>query len=268
MTELSNRPPGAEPSRPGQRRERILEHLRAGGRVGVAFLAERLGASRETIRRDLGALAADGLVRKLHGGAVLPEPKGEDAFAARLRQHAAGKRAVARRAARLFAPGDTLFLDTGTTTLALAEELGRRSGLTVITNGLALARAIGRGAGNRVFLLGGAYREEAAECLGGLVLEQLARFRAAHAVITVAGIGPEAVTDHDPGEAEVARAMVARAEAVTVVADGSKLGRTAPFEVCPLGRVGRLVVDKAPEGGLADALGAAGTEVILAPLLP
>jgi DeoR family glycerol-3-phosphate regulon repressor len=252
--------------RPDRRREQILELLRACRRIGVDALADRLGVSRETIRRDLGALAARGLVRKLHGAAALPEPQGEGAFAARLAQHRAEKRAAARALARLLAPGDTLFVDTGTTTLILAEELGHRSGLVVITNGLAIAQRVARGGGNRVFLVGGEYRDDAAENLGPLAVEQIGRFHAAHAVLTVGAIAPAAVTDYDLDEAAVARAMIARAGTVTVLADGSKLGRTAPFEVCPLAGLDRLVVDRAPEAALATALRAAGVEVILAPV--
>lgn len=249
--------------RPGQRRDRIVGLLRERERLSVEFLAGELAASPETVRRDLAALARSGVIRKFHGGASLPETEGEGAFQTRLSEHPQEKRAVARRAATLFAPGDTLFVDTGTTTVVFAEELARRSGLTVVTNSVTIAQLVGRG-GNNTFLIGGEYRDEAVQTLGALAVEQIGRFRADHAVLTVGAIEPAGVMDYDLGEAELARAMIAQAQTVTVLADSSKLGRRGLFLICPLTRIHRLVVDSAPKGSLAEALLGAGTEVIVA----
>ena len=251
--------------RPEARRDRIVDLLREGAPVSVEFLAATLAASRETVRRDLAELARRGLIRKFHGGAALPEPAGEGAFQTRMAEHPREKRAIARRAAALFGPGDTLFVDTGTTSVIFAEELARGAGLTVVTNCLTIAQLIGRsGNGNRAFLVGGEYRDEAAQTLGALAVEQIARFHAAHAVLTVGAIDPAGVMDFDLGETEVARAMIARAQTITVIADSSKLGRRGLFEVCPLARVDRLVVDRPAEGELAAALQMAAVDVIVA----
>ena len=252
---------------PEQRRDRIVDLLRERERVSVEFLAAELAASPETLRRDLAALPDRGLIRKFHGGASLPESAGEGAFHTRLSEHPREKRAVARRAAALFSPGDTLFVDTGTTTLAFAEELARGTGLTVVTNSATIAQLLGR-SGNRAFLVGGEYRDEAAQTLGALAVDQIGRFHAGHAVLTVGAIEPAGVMDYDLGEAELARAMIAQAQTVTVIADASKLGRRGLFLVCPLARIDRLVVDAPATGALADALRAAGVEVILAELAP
>ena len=104
----------------------------------------------------------------------------------RLAEHPREKRAIGRRAAALFGPGDTLFVDTGTTSVVFAEELARRGGLTVVTNCLTIAQLVGgSGNGNRSFMIGGEYRDAAAQTLGALAVEQIARFHAAHAVLTV-----------------------------------------------------------------------------------
>ncbi|MDQ0391939.1 DeoR/GlpR family DNA-binding transcription regulator [Labrys monachus] len=249
--------------KPGIRRERIVDLVREHERMSVDDLAGLLGSSRETIRRDLTELDGRGHIRKVHGGAVMPEAPREGAFPARLSEAIREKRAVARAAAALFGEGDTLFIDTGTTTLLFAEELARRPGITVITNGPQIARTVAAG-GGKVFVIGGEYRADVGEMTGSLAVEQIARFHAAHAVITVGGIGRDGAMDFLLDEAQVARAMVAQARSVTVIADGSKLGRMALFQVCPLGRIDRLVVDVRPEGSLAEALTSAGVEVVVA----
>lgn len=251
--------------RPDERRDRILDAVRRDHRVSVDALADTLAISRETIRRDLNDLADRGLVRKIHGGATLPDPQGEGAFAARMTENAAEKRAIARRAAELFAPGDTLFVDTGTTTLAFAEEIARRQSLTVITNSLAIAQILGRsGNGHSVYLIGGAFSDDAGETLGPLAVEQIASFHAEHAVLTVGAVGASGLLDYNVEEAQVARAMLRQARRVTVLADAGKFDRQALFPIAPLRQVHRLVTNAAPDGNLAAALDDASVQVILA----
>ncbi|WP_020188023.1 DeoR/GlpR family DNA-binding transcription regulator [Methylopila sp. 73B] len=255
--------------RPDERRERIVAMVLERERVSVDALADALDASRETIRRDLAELDGQGRLRKLHGGATLPglslyEPDREGPFQARLAENAAAKRAVARAAIGLFRPGDTLFVDTGTTTLLFAEELSRARGLTVITNSAAIAALASRGEDAQAFLLGGEYRDGGAECLGAMAIDQIRRFHAVHAVLTVGAVHEAGVLDYDAREAEIARAMVAQARAVTVLADASKFDRSAPFVVAPLEAISRIVTDAVPVGPIADALVAAGVEVVAA----
>jgi DeoR family transcriptional regulator, glycerol-3-phosphate regulon repressor len=259
--------------RVSERRDRILALVRREQRVAVDLLAEKLDASHETIRRDLADLAIRGLVRKFHGGAALPENSVADeitegSFQARLTEHVGEKRLVAQAAAALFAPGDTLFVDTGTTTFVFAEELARVSGLTVITNSVLIAQAITRGAGgSRVFLLGGEFNEEAAETLGPLVIEQIHQFHAVHAVLTVGAITTQGLLDFSMEETEVARAMIEQANQVTVLADGSKLHKAGLFQVCPLASINRLVIDRPPSGAIDGALREAEVEMVVASTL-
>ena len=241
---------------------RIVALVRAHGRISAESLAAQLAASRETIRRDLGDLARRGELLKFHGGAAVLESAGESAFHARLHENEPQKRAVARRAAALFAPGDSLFIDTGTTTLFLAEELAKQSGLTVITNASAIAQMVSRGEDNEVFLIGGRFSPDASESLGALALEQIDRFRPMHAVITVGAVDGEGARDFSLEEAEVARAMIARARKTTIIADTSKIDRPALYPVCPLAAVHRLVMNRLPQGDLAQAVRAAGVELI------
>jgi DeoR family glycerol-3-phosphate regulon repressor len=257
--------------RPSVRRELIVDLVRERERVTVESLAKELDASAETIRRDLTELAARGVIRKFHGGAAATEAtvfgaKVEGAFQVRMQEHHREKRAIARRAATLFAPDDALFIDTGTTTVVFAEELCRLSHITVITTSVTIAQTIVRGnSSNRAFLIGGKYRDEASENVGTLAVEQIGRFRAPHAVLTPGAIEPQGVMDYDLNEAEIAMAMVANARSLTVLADSSKFSRVGLFQVCPLSEVDRLVTNRAPEGALAEALRGAAVEVMVAP---
>ena len=168
--------------RPRARRERIVQMVRERERITVDALANVLGTSKETIRRDLTDLAERGLVRKFHGGATLIEPRPfepnvEGLFTARLLENAEAKRAIARCAIRLFEPGDTLFVDTGTTTLLFAGELAQASGgFTVITNSAAIAALATRGDANSTFLIGGEYRADSNEILDRSPLSRSADF--------------------------------------------------------------------------------------------
>ncbi|MCK0196622.1 DeoR/GlpR family DNA-binding transcription regulator [Ancylobacter sp. 6x-1] len=254
---------------PRQRRDRIVELVRQHERMSVDALAEQLAASRETIRRDLAELDGRGWLRKVHGGASLPEPGSqgrvaEGPFSERLRENGPAKRAIARRAAALFRPGDSLFVDTGTTTLCFAEELALARGLTVITNSTPIAALAARGEGSTVFLIGGRYRESGGENLGPIAIEQLQRFHALHAVLTIGAIGRDGVSDFDEAEAEIARMMIRQARSVTVLADGSKFAGAGIFSVAPLAEIDRLVTDAPPPAAMADRLIADGVEVLLA----
>ena len=248
---------------PEERRRFIADTTAARGRVRVQDLLQMVDASPETIRRDLAALARAGLVRKVHGGAVSPDFEAEGSFAARLRQQSAAKQAIAAAAAGLFAAGASVMLDTGTTTLALAKALGRRDDLLVITNSAQLAAAAAS-AGNRVRLLGGAYRREGQELVGGTTVQQIGGFHPDHVVLTVAGLDAGGIGDLDEAEATVARAMVATGGRLTVVADATKLHRRYLFRIAGLSRLATLVTDREPPADLAVQLGDAGVAVRVA----
>lgn len=249
---------------PAERRSRIADLVRERGRVIVEDLAAEIDISRETIRRDLNALSAKGLVRKFHGGAARIAGDTEGSFRQRMGENVPAKLAIARRAAALFAPGESLFIDTGSTTLYFAEALAEAAGLTVITNSAAVARTLS-GQAHRVVLIGGDYHHDNQETVGAMAVSQIRRFRTRHAVLTVGAIDDNgSVADFSIEEAEVARAMVAQSEEVTILADVSKLARTALCEVCHLDEVRRLVCDDSPPISVAQAIEKAGVELLMA----
>lgn len=247
------------------RHTKIVDIVAQKGRVSVEELARLHQVSHETIRRDLVSLDRSRLLRRFHGGAAALSADQEGPFSLRMTDHVEEKRRIARRAAALFTAGDSLFIDTGSTTHVFAEELARVQGLTVITNCQRIAQAASRSAGSEVLMIGGSYRAEARECLGPLAIEQIRRLHAAHCVLTIAGLDPEkGAMDFDIGEGEVARAMIERAESVTLLVDGSKFERRALMEVCGLDAIDRIVTDRAPPPALAAACRAAEVEVIIA----
>jgi DeoR family glycerol-3-phosphate regulon repressor len=156
--------------------------------------------------------------------------------------------------------------------LAFAEELATVAGITVVTNGCHIATAMSRPGRqgpqhwrNSVFLLGGSYVDDGAETVGAIAHEQIRRFHAEHVVLTIGALNlVRGAMDYDMGETDVARAMIEQARKLTVLADRSKLGRTALFEVCPLAAIDRLITDVQPEGPLLDALLVAGVEILTA----
>ena len=142
-----------------ERRRRISDRLRSRGFLSVAEMAQSLGATEITLRRDLRAMARDGLVLRTHGGAMLPDALAyEPTFSEKARQAAAEKAAIARVAATMIRPGDSILLGPGTTTLELARLLVKGPELTVVTNSLLVAQALMDAPHVEVMLTGGTLR--------------------------------------------------------------------------------------------------------------
>ena len=252
--------------RPEERRRRIADLVKEANRASVEELAGLLDMSRETVRRDLALLSEQGVIRKVHGGAVYAQTALESPLKDRYAKARQEKIALAREAVKHFREGDLLLVDAGTTTALFAAELGRTGSYTVITNSLLVAQELPESAfKSEVYLLGGRYVPEGHEVLGSLVVDQIQRLQADHAVLTVGAVDPAGrCFDFNAEEAYVARAMIASARRTTILADSSKLGRHALFQVCEAARIDRLVTDSAVPQHIADALRAAGVEVLVA----
>ena len=252
--------------KPKQRRDGIARLIERSGQLGVEDLAAAFQVSAETIRRDLAAMARDGAIQKIHGGA---RPRGrlfvEDTFQARMQESPEAKDLIARKLRAEVREGDTVMIDTGSTTLIAARVLAKVKHLKVITNSLYVAEAFGRESpvsGTQVFLLGGRYAGGNHQTVGPDAIAQLDFYRADHAIATVAALSAEeGATNSDVEEAHLARAMIARAGNVIVLADSAKFGRRAAFRVCGFDRIDLLISDRPPEGALAYALETAGVRV-------
>ncbi len=251
---------------PTVRRAKIVNIIRQQGRATVDNLAEALAISRETIRRDLAQLARKGKIQKFHGGASLPIISEEGSFRHRMSENVAAKVQIATKAIELITPGETLLIDTGSTTLFFSEQLTEISNLTVVTNSAEIARVISQGAQrSRTFLLGGEFRGDNQQTVGSLAISQLKTFRAHHAILTIGALDSRTgVMDFGIEEAQVARAMIEQAESLTLLVDSSKFGKIASFEVCGLSRVTNLVCDQPPAGKIKKALTEAGVTIVSA----
>lgn len=249
--------------KPHERQLQIDEMIRREGEVSVDELAMRFDVSTETIRRDLSLLAEDGRVQKVHGGARRPRLIAEGSFSERLGTAATAKARIGRRLGDAVEAGETLFIDTGSTTLAAAETLAAIPGLTIITNSCRLAeRLVQSGSDAAIYLLGGHYGGDNAQTTGAAALEQLRGFRADRAVITVAAIDPASgAMDASHDEAQVARAMIGNARSLTVLADATKFGRHAAFAVCTCAEIDLIISDGQLDKGHKEALTNMGVEV-------
>jgi DeoR family glycerol-3-phosphate regulon repressor len=231
--------------------------------ASVADLARQLGVSAETIRRDLRLLSERGELLKLHGHAALPHAVGEAPFERRMRENAEAKRVIARLAASRIDDGDSVMLDTGTTTSFLARELLHKRGLTVVTNSSDIARTLATVNGNRVYMAGGELHGDNGAAFGEPALQFIQRFNVHHAIITAGGLDPlSGVNDHYWEEAEFARTTLSRGERRLVVTDSSKFNRSALVNVCGFSGFDLLVTDRSPEGDLAIALAEAGVDIL------
>ena len=246
--------------KPKQRQDQIAEIVAREGDVSIETLVARLSVSAETVRRDLSHLAEGGVIRKVYGGARRPSLHIEGSFHDRLSAHAAAKRVIAQKLVPLISPGETIFVDTGSTTLICAEALATLGPFTVITNSARIASVFASGLPRHsIFLLGGAYSGDNAETLGPMVIEQIGAFQADHAIVSATAIdGDLGAMDADFNEARVARAMLDRARQLILVADASKFGQRAAHSVCGLATIDVLVSDQRPTPPLAAQLLAAG----------
>ncbi|MGR3617122.1 MAG: DeoR/GlpR family DNA-binding transcription regulator [Paracoccaceae bacterium] len=247
------------------RQANLIEIVRRKGKVSVEELAGLLQASKETIRRDLAQLSDKGKILKVHGGARIPRFMGEGSFKQRMSENVDAKLKIAKSAAELFEPGETLFVDTGSTTLLFIEAIANGAELTIVTNSTEIARTIATvGSTSRAFLLGGQFSADNSQTVGAMAATHARAFRAHHCVLTVAALDARSgAMDFDIEEAQIARAMIEQSEMVTILADSSKLGSVASFEVCPLMSIDRLVTDSIPSPNLQEALKAAGVDVVL-----
>ncbi len=230
-----------------ERLQSIQALLDIRGRVSVVELSEQYQVAQETIRRDLVKLEKNGVVRKIHGGAISSQNKYEQSLAARFAQDIPQKHKLARVAADLIPPGSTLFIDFGTTTNVFAEHVKERSDLTVFTNSHLIAATLSENSTCEVFVLGGRYDHQIKANLGPMVIEGIGHFFADFAVIGIGGIETGiGFSDQNIDEATIARAMIARSTQSVVLADPSKFNRHGVAHVAEFHQIDYLVTSEIP----------------------
>ena len=244
--------------------DQIVQSLDADGFVSVADLAGRLGVSRETIRRDLKALATQGRASIVHGGAAR-RPMDEPSLATRAAANAAGKAAIGREAATLVRDGMVVLIDSGSTTFALSAALANFNDLTVITHSLPIALLLCRSPGVKVIVLGGEVSPSDEAAFGVETIAALAHFRVDLVFLGVSGISPEGeLTDYSRLAAEQRHAMMTVGKKTYVLADHTKFELSTPVLIAPVSQIAGLIVDKSPPKSLSQALADRHWQVIVA----
>lgn len=232
-----------------QRQARILDEVRRTGGVRVSELTELLGVSDMTIRRDLEQLAGDGLLQKVHGGAVLSGNVTEEpGFEAKRELEQPAKRAIAARAAALVKPGTAVALSAGTTTWAMAHHLAAIRGLTVVTNSTTVADTISALCApvQQTVILTGGVRTPSAALVGPVADLTINSLHVDQLFIGVHGMDARAgFTTPNLAEAETNRALINRARQVIVLADSTKWGTVGLAHFGPLSAADILITDDA-----------------------
>ncbi|RKN84903.1 DeoR/GlpR family DNA-binding transcription regulator [Paenibacillus ginsengarvi] len=249
-----------------KRKQAVLHLLRTNGLMSVTDLSEQLGVSIVTIRRDLTEMENLELIRRINGGAMLPIAQTAPAETSKdpYRQH---KKAIAEAAVALIRPGDTIFIDSGSTNYQIAQLMSSLSDITVITNGLEIAYHLYRHQKNiTTFVCGGTTgpMHPEAGIVGPLAEKLIAQFRANIAFIGTSGIDRKiGLTVPYLLAASIKTMMMENASQVVLVSDHSKFGKVHSAFVSPLSSIHHLITDKlAPADDIA-SLRSAGMQVTL-----
>jgi DeoR/GlpR family transcriptional regulator of sugar metabolism len=231
-----------------ERRQLILEMVRANGAVSLRELARVVQTSEVTVRRDVRALEAEGLLDRRHGGAVLPGGfTRESGFPQKSLSATAEKTAIADLAASLVEEGEAIVVGAGTTTQELARRLARVPGLTVVTNSLLVAQALAHANRVEVVMTGGTLRGSNYALVGSGAEQSLQGLRVSRAFISGTGLTAErGLSTSNMLSASVDRALVQAASEVVVLADHGKLGADTMFQTVPTDMITRLVTDEPP----------------------
>ena len=255
-----------------ERQRLVAARVAEAGRVSVTELAERFSVTTETVRRDLAALEAAGVLRRVHGGAVPADraSTAETALFERQVTNLAEKQRMAEAAAALITASraGSILLDAGSSTEAIAERLvGSRADngreLVVMTNALPIADKLAAEPGLAVHLLGGRIRPVTRAAVGQATIDAVERLRPDLAFVGANGVHPSfGISTPDAEEAAVKAAFVRSARRVVVIADHTKFNVETLVQFGRLDQLDTLVTDRAPVGDLAAALAEAGVEVV------
>jgi len=220
--------------------------LRSSEVVQIRELSEALGVSRETIRKDVYELERRGLLTKVRGGAVLTRSNSETPYDLRKTTNLEAKKAIAQSAAELIRPGDTVFLDYGTSTFMLAEELLDAQDITVVTNALPIINRLVVNRNIAIVVPGGVIRTNENSLYGPLTARNLDHLFMNIGFFGAAGIHQEAgITNQNPFESAVSTQALSKCQKVVVLVDYSKFGVIATNKVADLRDVDVITTDRA-----------------------
>jgi DeoR/GlpR family transcriptional regulator of sugar metabolism len=247
-----------------ERRQRVLDLISQRGFIALADLAQTIQVSPSTIRRDLDYWHQQGAVRRTHGGAMFV---GDAATLPALEERSAmqldEKRAIARAAVARVCDRDTVLIDGGTTTLEVARLLVGRS-VQIVTNSLPIANLFASSRETDLILLGGYVYPRTGVALGPLTIHTMADLHVHQAILSCSGIAAGGLYNGNLLLVETQRQMMRCADEVVVVADHTKVGRSALALLCPLGEVDTLIVDDGLTAAQRALLDAAEVRLVVA----
>lgn len=246
------------------RRLQILSFLQGQGAVDISRLAETMGVSGMTIRRDLALFAKQGIVTTTHGGAVLNKGATiELAYAVKQGQMTEEKQRIGQAAAALVNEGDAVFIDCGTTPAQVAAALVSRRNITVATNSLLAASLLSHASGLKLLMVPGVFREMSMGFIGSVATDYVRRLRFDYLFLGAEGIDATVgatVPDVDDGETK--RALTESAREVVVLADHTKLGQAFFFVAAPPERISRVVTGKEAPADVTQRLERSGLQIL------
>ncbi len=248
------------------RRELILQAVQDQHKVRVARLAQDFGVSTVTIRSDLRALNAAGLLARQHGGARMAgEALPEAPLSEKRARHRERKLCIAKLAATLVAPGDKLILDAGSTTLMLAQRLQTAAPLTVFTNSLPIAGELGHAAGIQLLVSGGTLRQASQSLQGSQAEASLQAYVFDKLFMGADGLDAAfGLSTHDADDARLNACMIDHARKVIILVDSSKFGQLCLHRICGLDRVHTVISDASLPEQTRASLAGRGIEVLIA----
>jgi len=223
--------------------------------VRISDLAEQFGVSSETIRRDFENLSKDGLLNRAYGGASAPSRGQYPAFEERNTARLEEREMIGREAAKLVQPGDTVMIDSGSTTLQLARFLAfANTPCTVLTNSLPVAMTLGEADAIEIILCPGDYLPSEAAVVGTDAIEFIERHSVDRCLIGASGLSEGGLSESVRGFAAIKRAMLRQCAKSHLLIDCEKFGRTGLAKIGEMSDIASVVVDKSPSGELAMAL--------------
>jgi DeoR family fructose operon transcriptional repressor len=259
----------SKPLIPAQRRERIQEYLSKRKIARTIDLCNLLETSEATVRRDLEWLEQEGILERTHGGAALSERMiFEPEYQHRAQLNTEEKQAIGNLAASLIEPGDIVFLNSGTTTTQVIQQIPSNSDITVFTNNINATLEMGA-PGYHYFLVGGEYQSKSRSLSGRFAMENLKQIYANKAILGVDGFSlKHGCTVPTLAEAEIVRQMIERTMGqIILVADHSKWGVVSNFPVASINEIDILVSDDGFDQAACDSLESHSIKCVIAPVL-
>ncbi|PMS37460.1 DeoR/GlpR family DNA-binding transcription regulator [Trinickia symbiotica] len=247
-----------------QRKKAILDALKRDGQVLATELSVRFDVSEDTVRRDLRELAAEGLLQRVHGGA-LPASPAVAPFAQREDMESPVKQRIARRAAAMIAPGQVVIIDGGTTSAHLVRSLPLDLSATVVTHSPSVAVALADHPSIEVVLIGGRLYKHSIVTVGAAAVEAVSHIHADIYFMGVTGVHPKAgLSTGDFEEAYIKRALAGRAAETVVLASSAKLNAASPYVIGDIGLAQTIIVEESADSKLTDPIEKAGVTVLRA----